>query len=98
MSEKERLSILDLTVSVIAAAAHDVGHPGVNNDFLKMTSSDLALRYNDQSVLEHFHAATCFEVLRDHLDHNWLSLLKQEFQETPEASDDRIEVWGEDIV
>eukprot|EP00434_Breviolum_minutum_P040903 symbB.v1.2.036366.t1/scaffold5055.1/size50094/1 len=75
------LSLLDFTVSVIAAAVHDVGHPGYNNDFQKMTSSELALRYNDSSVLENFHAATCFEVLRERPDCNWFSLLKQDFHE-----------------
>ena len=32
-------------------------HPGLNNEFQKATMSELALKYNDQSVLENFHAA-----------------------------------------
>ncbi|OLP78739.1 hypothetical protein AK812_SmicGene41054 [Symbiodinium microadriaticum] len=32
-------------------------HPGLNNEFQKATMSELALTYNDQSVLENFHAA-----------------------------------------
>ena len=34
-----------------------MGHPGLNNAFMVRTRSPLALRYNDQSVLEHHHLA-----------------------------------------
>lgn len=77
---QQHSSLLDFAVSVIAGAVHDVGHPGFNNDFQKLTSSELALRYNDQSVLENFHVATCFEVLQ-RPESNWFSLLKTEFRE-----------------
>eukprot|EP00727_Mastigamoeba_balamuthi_P011282 m51a1_g6777 putative camp-specific 3 -cyclic phosphodiesterase (709) ;mRNA; f:127105-129811 len=46
----------------IAAIAHDVDHPGLNNAFQIATRSELALRYNDKSVLENHHAATAFSV------------------------------------
>lgn len=49
---------------LIAAAAHDVGHPGVNNQFLTVTRHDLAVRYNDSSVLENYHAANLFELTK----------------------------------
>ena len=42
----------DKLAAVIAAAIHDVGHPGVNNSFNVNTKSELALVYNDISVLE----------------------------------------------
>ena len=48
----------------MSALAHDVGHPGFTNDFLKNTSAELALRYSDDSVLERMHAATMFGVLQ----------------------------------
>eukprot|EP00929_Paragymnodinium_shiwhaense_P098796 TRINITY_DN60301_c0_g1_i1.p1 TRINITY_DN60301_c0_g1~~TRINITY_DN60301_c0_g1_i1.p1 ORF type:complete len:501 (+),score=105.74 TRINITY_DN60301_c0_g1_i1:42-1544(+) len=55
---------VDIWMAVLAAAMHDVGHPGVNSDFLVKTSDVLALRYNDHSVLENFHAASGFELMR----------------------------------
>jgi len=41
----------------------DVGHPGKNNAFLASTMAPLAVTYNDNSVLENFHAAVTFSVL-----------------------------------
>jgi len=65
---------VDLLVLLVAAAIHDVGHPAVNNDFMIKTRADLALRYNDKSVLENYHAATAFRSMRDRgidlLEHN----------------------------
>lgn len=54
---------LDLFYLAIAAIIHDFRHPGVSNDFLVKTSHVLALRYNDESVLENFHAAEAFALL-----------------------------------
>lgn len=49
----------------IAAAAHDAGHLGVNNQFLIETSHDLAVRYNDRAPLENLHCATLFQLVND---------------------------------
>jgi len=56
---------IDLLVMLFAAAVHDIGHPGLNNEFLTKTRHSLALRYNDISPLENFHAATAFELMKD---------------------------------
>ncbi|CAG9461563.1 unnamed protein product [Pedinophyceae sp. YPF-701] len=48
---------------LLAAVAHDVGHPGVNNAFLVATRHPLATRYNGRSVLENHHASTLFEAM-----------------------------------
>jgi hypothetical protein len=45
-----------------AGIAHDLGHLGVNNQFLIETSHELALKYNDRSPLENMHCATLFQV------------------------------------
>eukprot|EP00842_Homolaphlyctis_polyrhiza_P007008 jgi/Hompol1/897/HPOL_005453-RA len=57
LKPEERFAVL------VAPIVHDYMHPGVNNAFLIATSNTLALRYNDQSVLEHFHCASLFELL-----------------------------------
>jgi hypothetical protein len=48
---------------VLAAAAHDVGHPGVNNQFITTTMHPLALRYGEESPLERMHAASLVEMI-----------------------------------
>lgn len=50
---------------LIGALCHDIDHPGVTNAFLIASDNDLALLYNDMSVLEHHHAATTFTVRTD---------------------------------
>lgn len=42
---------------------HDISHPGFNNNFQIATQSNLALLYNDISVLEMFHCTTAFEAM-----------------------------------
>lgn len=49
----------------IAACGHDVGHIGVNNQYLIETSHVLAVKYNDRSPLENMHCATLFQVLSE---------------------------------
>jgi hypothetical protein len=56
---------LDLFAALVAGAAHDFKHDGVNNAFHVNTGSDLALRYNDMSVLESMHAAELFLMCKD---------------------------------
>ncbi|KAJ3285755.1 High affinity cAMP-specific 3',5'-cyclic phosphodiesterase 7A [Blyttiomyces sp. JEL0837] len=50
--------------ALIAPIIHDYMHPGVNNAFLISTTNALAIRYNDQSVLENFHCASIFELIQ----------------------------------
>ena len=57
-------SILDLLGLIISASGHDLGHPGYNNNFEVNSCSDLALNYNDISVLENYHASNLFKILR----------------------------------
>ena len=50
--------------ALVAAAVHDVDHPGMSNQFLIETSHDLALLYNDNSVLENHHLAMAFKTMQ----------------------------------
>jgi len=50
---------------LVACIAHDLGHIGVNNQFLIESSHELALKYNDRSPLENMHCATLFQVVSD---------------------------------
>merc|ERR1719217_233085 len=77
---KSRSQPLDPFTVMMAAAIHDVGHPGVNNLFLTKTMDPLALRYNDKSVLESMHAALAFETMKDNDSCNWYGLLSDECQ------------------
>ncbi|KAJ3195451.1 High affinity cAMP-specific 3',5'-cyclic phosphodiesterase 7A [Irineochytrium annulatum] len=53
----------DIFAAVVAATIHDLDHPGTNNAFMINSSSPLAIRYNDQSVLENHHCAKAFEIM-----------------------------------
>jgi hypothetical protein len=57
------LSGVEVFAAVLAAACHDVGHPGVNNAFLVNSRAPLANLYNDRAVLENHHASYTFRLL-----------------------------------
>ena len=65
MGAKEHLHHIDTFCLMIAALAHDVGHPGLNNSYHVNAQTDLAVTYNDQSVLENMHSAILFRTLKD---------------------------------
>jgi CheY-like chemotaxis protein len=58
------LSYLEIFSILLAAVIHDLGHPGLNNNFQIATTSNLALRYNDRSVLENHHCSLAFTLLK----------------------------------
>lgn len=60
---RKNLQAHDVLAILIAAAIHDYDHPGVNNAFLINTKSDVALLYNDKSVLENHHIAGGFHLM-----------------------------------
>eukprot|EP00931_Biecheleriopsis_adriatica_P049211 TRINITY_DN28461_c1_g2_i1.p1 TRINITY_DN28461_c1_g2~~TRINITY_DN28461_c1_g2_i1.p1 ORF type:complete len:804 (-),score=145.49 TRINITY_DN28461_c1_g2_i1:114-2525(-) len=53
--------------AILAGLGHDIGHSGFNNMFLINSRQELAVRYNDRSVLENFHAATVVSILMEPL-------------------------------
>ncbi|KAL4158107.1 hypothetical protein PRNP1_003886 [Phytophthora ramorum] len=56
---------LDRALALIAAGVHDFMHDGFNNGFHISTASEIALRYNDHAVLENFHVAQSFLVMKN---------------------------------
>ncbi|TPX59077.1 hypothetical protein PhCBS80983_g02741 [Powellomyces hirtus] len=54
---------VELFAAYIAAAVHDLDHPGLNNKFLIESHDAKAILYNDKSVLENHHLATAFTVM-----------------------------------
>ena len=58
-------SNLEIFSLMVAVVGHDVGHPGVNNNFLVATKNELAIVHNDRSPLENMHCATLYAILRD---------------------------------
>ncbi|XP_017759723.1 PREDICTED: high affinity cAMP-specific and IBMX-insensitive 3',5'-cyclic phosphodiesterase 8A-like isoform X2 [Eufriesea mexicana] len=59
---KQILEPLDEVATLVAAAAHDVDHPGRSSQFLCNSDNKLAILYNDLSVLESHHAALTFKL------------------------------------
>lgn len=69
IAAKVRFSWLMRAAAIIAAGAHDVGHPGVNNSYLETMGHELAIRYNNMSILENFHSAWLFQLMQqEHLN------------------------------
>eukprot|EP01066_Platyproteum_vivax_P015090 Platyproteum_vivax@DN6711_c0_g1_i1.p1 len=64
MNAQCNLNRFDILAMLVGAAIHDYGHPGKNNVFLVKTKDNLAVRYNDQAVLENFHVASVFKLVR----------------------------------
>jgi len=52
-------------ILLISCAGHDLAHPGNNNAFEINSKSDLALTYNDKSVLENYSLFVLFNFLSD---------------------------------
>lgn len=53
---------MDEATALIAAATHDIDHPGRSSAFLCNSDNPLAILYNDLCVLESHHAATTFRL------------------------------------
>ncbi|GIQ82916.1 3'5'-cyclic nucleotide phosphodiesterase, partial [Kipferlia bialata] len=47
---------LEMFTLILACASHDVEHPGFDNKYLCRTRHPIAVRFNNQSVLENHHA------------------------------------------
>jgi calcium/calmodulin-dependent 3',5'-cyclic nucleotide phosphodiesterase len=55
------LSDLEIFATLLAAMIHDYEHTGTTNNFHVMSSSPVAILYNDRAVLENHHASAAFK-------------------------------------
>jgi hypothetical protein len=76
---------LDIFSALVAAIIHDYDHPGLNNAYQINAQSELAIRYNDRSVLENFHTAAAFTILYEEQNNIFSGMTdsqKKEMRET----------------
>jgi len=71
---------LEVFAAILSASIHDVDHPGLTNQYLINTASELALMYNDESVLENHHLAVAFKILQDESRDIFQNLAKKQRQ------------------
>lgn len=62
---RDVLTDMELLCIIISCCIHDVGHPGVNNDFLVKTGHEQAFFYDNNSVNENMHVRIAFEILQE---------------------------------
>jgi len=53
----------ELLVTILAACGHDVGHPGINNNYMMKQSHPLAAKYANKGVLENHHVALALSLV-----------------------------------
>ena len=71
---------IDLLSIIIAGLGHDIGHPGLTNNFQVNSLSEMAITYNDISCLENFHLAKLFRTLRKDETNIFEKLSSQDFK------------------
>ncbi|KAI7852505.1 hypothetical protein BDC45DRAFT_466054 [Circinella umbellata] len=60
------LSRIDVAALFIAALCHDIGHPGCNNNYQVNLQTQLAIRYNNKSVLESYSCTLAMDLISKH--------------------------------
>jgi hypothetical protein len=71
---------IDLLSIIVSGLGHDIGHPGLTNNFQVNSLSDLAITYNDNSCLENYHLAKLFKTLRKEDTNIFEKLTTQDFK------------------
>ncbi|XP_042301684.1 calcium/calmodulin-dependent 3',5'-cyclic nucleotide phosphodiesterase 1A isoform X2 [Sceloporus undulatus] len=75
------LSELEILAMIFAAAIHDYEHTGTTNNFHIQTRSDVAILYNDRSVLENHHVSAAYKIMQEEEMNILAHLTKDEWRE-----------------
>ena len=68
--EIAKLDTFDILAVFMSCICHDYKHPGVNNNYLIDTNNNIALSYNDLSVLENMHISEAFKLMHSDTNYN----------------------------
>uniref|UniRef100_A0A3Q3K5Q3 Phosphodiesterase n=1 Tax=Monopterus albus TaxID=43700 RepID=A0A3Q3K5Q3_MONAL len=75
------LSELEILAMVFAAAIHDFEHTGTTNNFHIHTRSEVAILYNDRSVLENYHVSAAYKLMAEEDMNILVNLNKDDWRE-----------------
>lgn len=69
---------LEIVSLFLSALFHDLDHPGLNNTYHITSENEIALTYNDLSVLENYHASQAFKMMKEDSSVNIFSQFQSE--------------------
>ncbi|KAM4626833.1 dual specificity calcium/calmodulin-dependent 3',5'-cyclic nucleotide phosphodiesterase 1A-like isoform 2-T2 [Discoglossus pictus] len=75
------LTELEILALIFAAAIHDFEHNGTTNNFHIQTRSDVAILYNDRSVLENHHVSAAYRIMQDDEMNIFANLSKDDWRD-----------------
>ncbi|XP_029461785.1 calcium/calmodulin-dependent 3',5'-cyclic nucleotide phosphodiesterase 1A isoform X3 [Rhinatrema bivittatum] len=75
------LTELEILAMVFAAAVHDYEHTGTTNNFHIQTRSDVAILYNDRSVLENHHVSAAYRIMQEEETNIFTNLSKDDWRD-----------------
>ncbi|XP_030343922.1 calcium/calmodulin-dependent 3',5'-cyclic nucleotide phosphodiesterase 1A isoform X4 [Strigops habroptila] len=75
------LTELEILAMIFAAAVHDYEHTGTTNNFHIQTRSDVAILYNDRSVLENHHVSAAYRLMQEEEMNILTNLTKDDWRE-----------------
>uniref|UniRef100_A0A4W2D5M1 Phosphodiesterase n=2 Tax=Bos TaxID=9903 RepID=A0A4W2D5M1_BOBOX len=78
---KHWLTELEILAMVFAAAIHDYEHTGTTNNFHIQTRSDVAILYNDRSVLENHHVSAAYRLMQEEEMNVLINLSKDDWRD-----------------
>ena len=78
INETAKLDTSMICALIMSCICHDYKHPGVNNNYLIDTDNDIALNYNDISVLENMHVSEAFKLMHSNPIYDVFDILDRE--------------------